>query len=81
MASKPHHWIITLTWPVGTALAVRSAAGVVTPDPGETRSQVFARLLSEQSAKGGYPGVPNVQFFSLEPEALETTDEPERAAA
>ena len=70
-----YHYIITITWPIGTSgYGQRSEVGVTPVRTGETRSAVFARLYEEivQSAKdrGWDADNANILFFSLEPDDL-----------
>lgn len=66
-----YHYLITLAVPSGLWSTV---TGTVTPAPGETRSEVYLRIYAQLAAET-YPGQqPNVLFWSLEPEALFTSD-------
>ena len=71
--SAGYHYVITLQFEARNGVQqVSYETGVIFPDPGETRSDLFRRVF--QSAVGrGISSNPVPLFFSLEPEDLIVT--------
>ena len=59
------HWILTVAWTGHTA----SLTGVTTPEVGDTRADVLARLRA-RLADHGIPAHADIVFFALEPNHL-----------
>lgn len=70
--SREYHWILTLQSQspdgrIGTA----NGSGVVTPNPGQTRQDLFQQAFQYVCDQSGItPARSNVLFFSLEPNEL-----------
>ncbi|KAF4408397.1 MULTISPECIES: hypothetical protein [Streptomyces] len=62
--SKVHHWVVTLQ---AAAAGPRTVEGTVLIGPGETRQQVYRRVVSAVSEETGV-AEPAVMFFALEPD-------------
>ena len=67
--STRYHYVITLQGEMRNGVrAVTYEAGVIFPDPGQTRADLFRRVFESAASRSGPNPVP--LFFSLEPDEL-----------
>ena len=66
---KRYHYVITLQFEARNGIQqVSWENGVIFPDPGESRSDLFRRVFQGAASRSGDNPVP--LFFSLEPDEL-----------
>jgi hypothetical protein len=68
-----YHYILTLQWmPTPSQVGTSTRAGLTQVGSGETRDQVFVRLLAWARQEMGVPAhcAPVTLFFALEPAVL-----------
>ena len=64
-----YHYVITLQFEQRNGVQQLSyEAGVIVPEPGQTRADLFGHLFRGAASRGG--GNPVPLFFSLEPDEL-----------
>lgn len=65
-----HHWVMSAQWPTRDGEISGTWRSTITPEPGQTRAEVYeiVRAFVMKDATGGQP--PTVLFFSLEPNQL-----------
>ncbi len=64
-----YHYVITVQFEARNGIQqVSYEYGVITPDPGQTRADLFSQIFLEATRHGGSNPVP--LFFSLEPDEL-----------
>ena len=67
-----YHYVITVHFEQRNgAQQISYGHGVIVPEPGESRSDVFRHLFRQMADRGGLNPVP--LFFSLEPDDLIVT--------
>jgi hypothetical protein len=65
------HYVITLQFEARNGIQqVAYETGVIFPDPGQTRGDLFRRVFKGAAARLGDGANPVPLFFSLEPNAL-----------
>ena len=64
-----YHYVITLQGEMRNGVqSVTYEHGVITPEPGQTRADLFRQVFATAAVRGGPNPVP--LFFSLEPDEL-----------
>jgi hypothetical protein len=73
-----YHYVLTVQFEAQHGIQqISYVHGIIVPEPGQSRSDVFRHLFRQASERGGRNPVP--LFFSLEPDEL--TSEAVRMAA
>lgn len=64
-----YHWIITLRWEVAGTPALRTVEGTVQIESGQTRQEVYRRIVASVNEEVG-AAESSVVFFALEPDQV-----------